>query len=268
MDATGYPPILERTEDAIAWYARISSDEIPSPSLRSFDVQNRGVRLVFPKSYAFLRRLQRPGVNRLIKHGWTIPKSLFLEMPFLQSHYDLKPAEVGAWLIDVEERDVYYNLALFLNGYVSEVHQIELEDTVLHEMDHLKENYVTMTGGELPHGLGGGEEVVEGIRQEEREERTDTASILGRKYGKARVHSVLANEEMKLARSHFVKPVMFAVVAEYWLGRYCSENGEVIRDCENPMPVSMKRAKLEDSWADVRERSLGFYSYFAGVELP
>jgi hypothetical protein len=267
-DEEGFPNIEERTEDTEAWYARISSDNILIPQLRAMDIRKRGIQLVFPKSYRFLRRLQRPEVKRLLKHGWGIERTLFLDSPYLQSHLDLSPAAVGAWIIDVQGRSMYYKVALFSRGYVSEAHAIELEDTILHESDHLKEYLAIIERGKLPHVINGGAEIVDKIRQEESAERLGTAASLIDRYSLRRVDFELAEANRKLAEAFFQKPVLMAVVAEYWLGKFCADNRQGLADCEFSMSKSMKTADLSGSWEDVRQRSLVFYRRFAGADLP
>jgi hypothetical protein len=268
MDTSQFPKIEARTQDSEAWYARISSDNIPLLSLREIDVQKKGIQLAFPKSHGFLSRLERPEINRLLKHDWSIKKTLYLDHRFLQTHFELRPSEVGSWIIDVEEQGVYYNVLLTTRGYVSGASPIELKDSVLHEMDHLQEYLSKMIGGELPHGIGGTLEVEDSIRKEEHGERLDTFSVLARRYGLLRAYSALAEAERKLAISFFRKPAMMAVVTEHWLGRFCRENWKDLSDVCVRMPESMKKADLKKSWVDVKERSSALYKYFAGVELP
>jgi hypothetical protein len=168
------------------------------------DANHNGFHLVFPKSHRFLRVLQQPEVNRLIKHGWTMDKTLFLDCSYVQTHLDYLPAQVGSWVMDAKDRDVYYNLVLFTRGYVSEAHQIELEDTILHETHHLTETITKLQNGELPHPSD--DSAVEAIWREEQSELAGTTASLVRHHGLLRVSSVLAEADcqmahMKLARS-------------------------------------------------------------------
>jgi hypothetical protein len=262
----GAPTPIGRKEDSTAWYATVKYDDSWAFAPRGKAPGDK-IELVFPKSESFLRRLQWPEADRLSKRGWNIPKTLFIDVPFLFSFFFPRPAQVGSWIIDVQRREVYFKVVAFLKGYVGSANRIELEDTVHHEQDHLVENTLKGQEGGLPTNVKSGDDLAREWGHESGE-RLSTAEALLKKYGRDSVAKELQAAERELGIKLFQTPVLFSVVMESWLGSYCITHYEELRNLSQPMPKAMKGGSWAESWQKVKATASDLYARYVGVPLP
>lgn len=251
------PPVQSRREDEIAWYARIEPVGI-----------SHAIELAFPKSFAFIRLLQRPEVNRLKKWGWSIEKTVFLDIPYLTTFFPFHPSQAGSWLIDVQQRDTYFICAAFCRGYVASADRIDLEDTILHEMNHLRENTEKAQTGDMPIGSGEPQEVMDREWKHEVGEMSSTMRTLSAKYGQRRVVQALQSANAIANREMRIRPVVFPIITEHWMGKYFSANWESLQGMAFKMPAGMKGGKWKDSWSEVENGASQLYAHFTGTTIP
>jgi len=104
-------------------------------------IVSKGVVLTFPKNYNFIKHLPQPHVNRIIKHGWNIDKTIFLEIPHVTTfHPTFDPALIQYWCVCVLSKKIIFRTIVLTKGYVSNADQIELEDSIIHESLHISED--------------------------------------------------------------------------------------------------------------------------------
>jgi len=259
--------ILAHREDDQAWFVKIRSPQIDS-LISQAGKRADGIELAFPKTLEFIRRLQWPEVNRLVKFGWTLRKTLFIDTPYLLTFNPFLPSQAASYTIDVQEKAIYFRVVAFQQGYVASASRIELEDTVLHETDHLKEHDEKGLTGQLPldTGTGSREDVARRYQEHDDIEQQATFDILATKYGKDAVTHYHEEAKRDALVEMTKRPMLFPVILEFWLGRYCSIHADELKDIAITLPEPMSGGEWATSWADDREKVLVTYRHFANVE--
>ena len=251
------PQILARREDEFSWLAKIRSPQTGRP-----------MELAFPKSVTFIRPLPRPQVNRLVKHGWSEPKTVFLESLYLFTFFPFLPAQAGAWIIDVQDKRVFFKGVAFRRSYVSDAERIELEDTVLHEVDHLREYLPKSRGGGMPVETGHGEEAYRIQAEHEHSERDSTKDALIKRYGPSKVAKSLAGGEAVAMRELERRPVLAGIIMEVWMGRFFAKNAESLKEFAEDLPATMQGGRWAESWNEVADGASRLYKQFVERDLP
>jgi len=97
------------------------------------------IKIFFPKSFDFIRDLPSNAVTKFKALGWDIPKTIFLEVPYILIHSEaLDPSNCGIRFFPIYEREIYFRVLTFTKGYIENASDIEVEDTVLHEKKELE----------------------------------------------------------------------------------------------------------------------------------
>jgi len=117
--------------------------------LKMFGVPaSQTIAVVFPKTHGFIREIRPDRLGRLKKHGLDIEKLLVLEIPYVVTYSPiLDPAMAQVNFVVPKGKRVYFRSLTFTEGYVTNCHTIELEDTIMHESMHLKEHDETIREG-------------------------------------------------------------------------------------------------------------------------
>ena len=110
----------------------------------------QGVALVFPKTYGFIREARADRLKRLAKHGLDTDRLLVLEITYVVTYTrDLDPALALTSFLLVPKESSYFRVLVFTENYVSNAPAVDLEDTILHESIHLKEDEEALRKGLL-----------------------------------------------------------------------------------------------------------------------
>ena len=250
--------LLGKREDPLAWYARVETTGSDSPKI---------LDIALPKSYEYIRPLQKPEVDRLLKNGWSEERTLFLEVPYIFSFFPFAPAQAGNWIIGVQEKKVFFKVVAFSRGYVSTTSQVALEDTVSHELGHLGESLKAGLRGVLP--IGTKDEVTEAeLQAEESREHVLTFDKLSRKYGVETVAMALLEEGFLAKRSMATTPVLFGLVMELWLVRYCTAHSDELDAYARILPPPMCGGVWAKTPKYVEEDVTSIYRQFVEEDLP
>jgi len=96
------------------------------------------IKVFFPKSFDFIQDLPSNAVTRFKTLGWDIPRTIFLEVPYVLVHtVTLEPSICGIRFFPIYEKEIYFRVLTFTKGYIENASDIEIEDTILHEKKEL-----------------------------------------------------------------------------------------------------------------------------------
>jgi hypothetical protein len=177
-------------------------------------LDERGVRLVYPKNFNFIREVRADRLRRLTKLGLDPQKLLVFEIPYTMGFYlNLDPALAATDFQLLKRQSVYFRSLVFTKGYIDQTSPIDLEDTVLHEQMHLTEWDETIRSGTRI------------LKAEDRpaiETRTErlVGEKLGAKYGDDLVHEIKLKSEIHNLGQQTRREVLSAGFLNFWLCRF------------------------------------------------
>ena len=186
------------------------------------------IKVVFPKSFDFIRDLPSNAVTRFKALGWDTPRTIFLEVPYILVHTEtLDPSTCGIRFFPIYEKEIYFRVLTFTKGYIENASDIEIEDSVLHEKKELEQLEKLCEKGpkvDLEKRLSFpflSEEAIEEAsisRQTEYEMHDSeiveyTLETLTKKYGKERVMA----ERIKAIRLSYDMRRKLGVIGDGWL---------------------------------------------------
>lgn len=189
------------------------------------------VVLTYPKNYNFIKHLPQSNVNRLIKHGWDVNKTIFLEIPYVTTFYlNLTPSLAQFWSVCIPSKKIIFRILVFTRGYVSNADPIELEDTIIHESLHLSEDE--------PIYLKGGSKQGEYDETENRIEKIVKEKMFN-KYGPKiiKIRNTTTKYAFNLQKQ---RETLFSGYLEYWINLYFTDKFDeykqfAIKMDENPI---------------------------------
>jgi len=194
------------------------------------------VLLVYPRDDKFIRELPVKDVSRLVKYGWDIEKTLFFEVPYIMSFsYNLEPSLASNFILDVVPKKSYFKCLVFTKEYVIKAHQIELEDTILHEKSHLFENESKFRIGNI--------KAADPYLEKEKIVSDTVKRIMEDKYES--LHEQVEFESIKFAFNLQSKRyTIISGILEFWLWKFLQKNFNKYKEFSNPIHYLMQ-AELE-----------------------
>jgi len=240
-------PAEDTPTEILVRMLRKDSDKMP---IVSSGIAEPGVILVYPKNYDFITDLPRPLANRIEKHGWEMKKTIFLEIPYIVTFYrSLEPSMVHYWPLMVPSENSLFRIMSFTRGYVSSAHFMELEDSIIHEQEHMI--------SEEPFYLKGETRPTSTEETESKIEAT-TFKKMFQRYGPKWEHvrrNALVNAFKMQAK---VKTIMSGVL-EYWMQLYLLERFKEYEQFSIKLDKSViLDAYIKDMEDNYREVSLAY----------
>jgi hypothetical protein len=227
--------------------------------LKTFGVPvSQTIAVVFPKTHGFIREIKPDRLGRLKKHGLDIEKLLVLEIPYVVTYSTiLDPAMAQVNFVVPKGRRVYLRSLTFTDGYVSNCHAIELEDTIMHESIHLKEHDEALREGAAIYereDLDAMEGRVESLVKQK----------LGAKYGRALGGVELQSGVYALDEQSRRKTLISGYLG-YWLHSFVSANYGLYENRAIVMPPEMEGGNylelMDKEFEDVRQKYKALFKF-------
>lgn len=184
-----------------------------------FLIQEEHMLMVYPKNYGFIKNLSNKYVHKLQDLGWSIPNTVFIEIPYVMTFCDeLLPALVGAYIIDSNNMKSYLKCLATMRNYIPNTNFIELKDTILHETAHLNEWE--------PEFLSGIIRASDPTLEQDLRVNKKISQIIEKQYSafaiqQSKKRSIQYAEQMQ-ASGKTISSGFF----EYWLWKYLNDNFE------------------------------------------
>ena len=193
-------------------------------------IANKGVVLTFPKNYNFIKHLPQPDVNRIIKHGWNIDKTIFLEIPYVITfHPNFDPSLIQFWSVCVPSKKIIFRIVAFTKGYVSNADPIELEDSIIHESVHISEDEsIYLKGGSKQANYDKTENRIEKIVEER----------MFKKYG-PKISKIKATAAIYAFNLQKQRKTLISGYLEYWLNLYFTDKHDEYKQFAIKMDESL-----------------------------
>ena len=240
-------------EDSKCWYGTLSSERI---------------ELAFPKSPEFISSLPQEDVRMLENRGWPFHRTVFLRIPFFLTFIPYEPAPASSWMVDIQEKLVYFQVLVFQTDYLHETTEIDLLDTILHEEWHIRENSKrAKSGGFFPGRNEAEGNTINERRREELEERDKTFRILAGKFGEEKVMEGLEEAHRIIRKKLRVTPILADSVMEYWFRKYMISYYDTYRKSAYALPAFMRGGKWADAWNNINENVEHMYKFYFNIEL-
>lgn len=216
------------------------------------------IAVVFPKNHEFIREIRPDRLRRLRKHGLDIEKLLILEIPYVVTYNTLlDPAMAQVNFEVLKDRHVYFRSLTFTEGYVSNCHAIELEDTIMHESIHLKEH---------DEAIRGGAAIYEREDQDAMEERVESLvkKNLSPKHGLA-LGAVKLQSGVYALKEQSRRKTLISGYLGYWLHSFVRANYGLYGNRAIAMPPEMERGNylkvIGKESQDVRQKYKGLFKF-------
>ena len=217
-----------------------------------------GVVLTYPKNYNFISKLPKPFIKSLIKHGWNTEKTIFLEIPYIVTFtLNFDPSFVQTWLTVVHSNNHIFRAVAFTKGYVGNSHVIELEDTIMHEQLHIKEDEPRLLKG---YGMN-----QEYLSNESRVEHI-VDEVLFKKYGN-KIFQIKQDAIIVAFETQKNTKTIMSGVMEYWIHLFFAEKFNEYNEFGIPMNNKLESQDFINDTKQVNESILNLYNTQFGVEL-
>lgn len=184
-----------------------------------------------PKSPDFISELSHDVIKKLKKLGWNIEKTIFLKVPYVLAFVNThEPAVAGNFIVPVFNKGTYFR-TLVLSAKTENEPELDLEDTILHEMKELSEQEAYLT----THGLYR-ERTDSGYLAEEVSILESTSREISKKHGfsdnglviKAQVDAALRAFKIRDEVGTIGNQTVFILLCEYLEKNYARYSADAI----------------------------------------
>ena len=175
--------------------------------------------LVYPKNYGFIKDLNNKYIHKLQELGWNLPKTIFIEIPYVMTFTDdYLPALAAAYIIDVVRKNAYFKCLITMRNYIPNTNFIELKDTILHEKEHLDENEPKFLSGKIPDS--------DPTLKEELRVNSAVSKMIQNEYGDFLVTQSKKRSIEYANKTQSSEKTIVSGYLEYWLWKYLNDNFE------------------------------------------
>jgi hypothetical protein len=184
-----------------------------------FLIRVKHVLLAYPKNYGFIKNLNNKYVHKLHELGWSIPNTVFIEIPYVMTFCDeLRPALAAAYIIDSNTMKSYFKCLITMCNYIPNTNYIELRDTILHEATHLNEWEPKFRSGIIKASDPT-------LEQDSRVNRA-VSQIIEQQYTELTIQQSKKRSIQYAQKAQNSGKTIISGVFEYWLWKYLNNNFE------------------------------------------
>jgi hypothetical protein len=187
-----------------------------------FLIREEHLLVAYPKNYGFIKKLSNKYVHKLRDLGWSIPNTVFIEIPYVMTFCDeLLPALVAAYIIDSNNMKSYLKCLVTMRNYIPNTNFIELKDTILHETAHLNEWE--------PKFLSGIIKASDPTLEQDLRVNKTVSQIIEKQYGELTIQQSKKRSIQYAKQIQASGKTIISGVFEYWLWKYLNDNFEKYR---------------------------------------
>lgn len=198
------------------------------------------VKLAFPSSTSFLHDLSSKEMNRIIRLGWDLPKSIHLGMPYFGAYppaYEPTYSMLG--LIILPEKTVYFRCVAWNASFLEKAHDISVEESVYHEQLHITKDVEPRFRKAVPLDW-------ENQLELGREIKSESVFHVVHKYGR-RAEDILEADALKRYREQARGKTILGNVLAFWLRRYFLEKFDKYKEQSFELTPELKSDKVFQS---------------------
>lgn len=169
----------------------------------------------------------------------------------------MNPSLVQTWLTIVHSNNHVFRAVAFTKGYVGNSHAIELEDTVIHEQLHIKEDEPKLLKGYNMHQ--------EYLSNEDRVKNI-VDNVLFKKYGE-KIFEIKQDSSIFGFETQKNMKTILGSVMEYWIDLFFAEKFDEYAEFAIPMNNKLESQDFIKETKQVYEPVLDLYKKKFDVEL-
>ncbi len=228
---------------------------------RGAPMEVQGVALAFPKTYDFVKEARADRLKRLVKHGLDTDRLLVFEIPYVVTYRrDFDPALALTSFQILPKENLYFRTMVFTENYVSNAHVVELEDTIIHESFHLREDEEALRKGELINAHETYDDVEDRIGNLVKQQ-------LRVKYGRM-VDRVRIESFAYAMREQSGRKTIISGYLDYWLHLFLHNKFQEYRQKGAPMTPEMRGGAFVKVMEEEFRTAYHQYEEFFNYTLP